>query len=176
MSPTLEDIQRQIDALGQTDGFGTKKEVKALPEILSPDETIKGLTSGIMDGNTWLITCTNKRVIFLDKGMIYGLEQKEIPLDKINSIKHKTGMIFGQISIWDGAEKTDIKNVLKGSVKGFVAAVNNAITEAKQSNQPSASQSGATDVATQLETLASLLEKGLLTEEEFQSQKAKILG
>jgi hypothetical protein len=42
--------------------------------------------------------------------------------------------------------------------------------------QTSVSQVAAPDVATQLATLANLLEKGLLTEEEFKSQKVKLLG
>ena len=174
--PRLKEIKQEIEALGATSTFGTKKEIASLPDVLSPDERIKGLTSGLLDGNTWLITCTNKRVVFLDKGMIYGLNQKEIPLDKINSISHKTGMLLGEISIWDGAAKTEIKNISKGTIKGFVDAVNNAITDAKQSNQTGVSQVAQTDVATQLEKLASLLEKGLLTEEEFKSQKVKLLG
>lgn len=176
ISPRLKEIKQQIEALGATSDFGTKKEIASLPDVLSPDERIKGLTSGMLDGNTWLITCTNKRVIFLDKGMLYGLSQKEIPLEKINSISYTTGMLLGGISIWDGAAKTEIQNIHKQTIKGFVDAINNAITDAKQSNQPGVSQVAQTDVATQLEKLAGLLERGLLTEEEFKSQKAKLLG
>ncbi|MCS4448526.1 PH domain-containing protein [Clostridium botulinum] len=80
--PTLNQIQQQMKEVNVTDTFGTKKEIKFLPEVLREDEEIKYMTSGFLDGNTWLVTCTNKRVIFLDKGMIFGLKQKEIPLEK----------------------------------------------------------------------------------------------
>ena len=124
--PTLEEVQAQIKLLGEVDTFGTKKEIRYLPEILSNDETILSLTSGLMDGNTWLIVCTERRVIFLDKGMIYGLKQRETPLEKINSVEQKTGMMFGSIGIWDGAAHMEIKNVMKKTVKPFVEAVNRA--------------------------------------------------
>ena len=57
------------------DQFFTKKELKHLPEILREGEQLLAFTSGIMDGNTWLISLTDRRIIFLDKGMIWGLKQ-----------------------------------------------------------------------------------------------------
>lgn len=167
-----EEVLSELKALGAYDSFGTKKEIKCLPEIMHTDEKLQALTSGLMDGNTWLIVCTNKRVIFLDKGMIYGLKQVEIPLDKINSISQKTGIIFGQIHIWHGGNEMQIKNCMKKTVKPFVDAVNMASDAQKHSgNAPQA-----IDVASQLEKLASLVEKGLLTKEEYDQQKRKLLG
>ena len=108
--------------------------------------------------------------------MLYGLQQVETPLEKINSITHKTGLIFGEISVWDGASKMTIQNVLKRNVKKFVDAVN----AARESKQPAAvvvqTQAPAVDVAAQLEKLASLKEKGILTQDEFDQQKKKLLA
>ena len=170
--PTLQDIKQQIKELGEVDTFGTKKEIRYLPEILSQDETLRGITSGLTEGNTWLIALTNKRIIFLDKGMIYGLKQKEIPLEKINSIEQKTGIMFGEIGIWDGASHITIKNIDKKAVKPFVIAVNAVISELKTSH-PSAVPK--LSIADQLEQLAGLRDKGVLTEEEFTDQKRKLL-
>jgi len=176
--PTLNEIQQQIKALGDVDTFGTKKEIRYLPDVLANDETVLALTSGLMDGNTWLIVCTEKRVVFLDKGMIYGLKQRETPLERINSIEQKTGMIFGSIGIWDGAALMEIKNVMKKSVRPFVETVNRArdvLKSAKRSVQrPIALSSD--DIASQLERLAGLRDRGILTDGEFQTQKDKILG
>ena len=79
------------------DQFFTKKELNYLPEILSDGEQILAFTSGLMDGNTWLLTLTDRRIIFLDKGIIYGLSQAIIDLDKVNSISFKTGLFFAEI-------------------------------------------------------------------------------
>ena len=171
--PTLKEIQEQLKALGTWNTFGTKKEIKSLPDVLSDNEQIKYLTSGWMDGNTWLITCTDKRVIFLDKGLVYGMKQVEIPLEKINSITQKTGLMFGEMHIWDGASKMQIRNVAKTTVKPFVDAVNQAIEDNKKQN--AAPQQQSIDIAGQLEKLAGLKEKGILSEEEFQAQKQKLL-
>ncbi len=176
--PTLKDVQQQIEALGDVDTFGTKKEIKYLPDILADDEAVLALTSGFMDGNTWLVVCTGKRVIFLDKGMLYGLKQRETPLERINSIEQKTGMFFGSIGIWDGAALMEITNVMKKTVRPFVEAVNGAREAMKKAEgaaqHPAAPSSG--DVASQLERLADLRDRGILSDDEFQSQKDKILG
>jgi hypothetical protein len=70
-----------------------------------------------------------------------------------------------------------IDNCQKNTVKPFVDAVNAAIKEVKNSSvQSGESKSGGDDVVSKLEKLAALKEKGILTDEEFSTQKAKILG
>lgn len=176
--PTLDDILTQINSLGGVDTFGTKKEIRYLPEILADNESVLALTSGLMDGSTWLIVCTERRVIFLDKGMIYGLKQRETPLERINSIDQKTGIIFGSIGIWDGAALMEIKNVMKKAVRPFVETVNHAREALKgvEGGKHRSDANSSSDVVSQLERLADLRERGVLTDDEFQAQKAKILG
>ncbi len=82
------------------------------------------IASGMMDGNTWLITLTNKRVIFLDKGMIFGVKQVDINLNNIVSVGGKTGLMFGEIMISTSGQNYTIKNVMKGSVIPFTNLVN----------------------------------------------------
>ena len=78
----IRNIKELLREIGD-DQFFTKKELKYLPEILMENEQVLAFSSGLMDGNTWLITLTNERVIFLDKGMLYGLKQTTIDLEKI---------------------------------------------------------------------------------------------
>ena len=125
--PRAEEIAAQIAAIGETDTFGAKVEVRYLPAILAPDETVLGLTSGAHDGHTWLIVCTDRRVIFLDKGWFFGLTQVEIPLDSISSIAHETGIMFGTIGITGaGLAGMTIKQISKSSVGKFVRSVQDA--------------------------------------------------
>ena len=176
---TLESIKEEIAALGEVDLFGTAKEVTHLPEILHDDETIKYLTSGLMDGTTWLIVCTQKRILLLDHGFLFGFKQSEMNLENINSISYQTGLLFGSIEIWHGGARMLIENCDKKTVKPFTDAVNAAIQTIKK-GQGSTPQNPVTsssdDVVSQLERLASLMEKGILSQEEFQAQKKKLLG
>lgn len=179
---TLESIQDEIRALGEVDLFGTAKEVTHLPEILADDENIRYLTSGLTNGTTWLIVCTQKRIILLDYGFLFGMKQSEMALENINSISYQQGLLFGSIEIWHGGARMLIENCGKETVRPFVDAVNKAIKDLKNENvqssvkQQESVQTNQDDIVSKLERLAVLKEKGILTDEEFAAQKAKILG
>ncbi len=160
--------------------FGTKKEFFHLPEILNSGEHPVAIASGMMDGNTWLITLTNKRVIFLDKGMIFGVKQVDINLNNIVSVGGKTGLIFGEIMISTSGQNYTIKNVMKASVIPFTNLVNetrnSADTPAPQRKEPSKDGQSFEEQMAKIERLAEMKEEGILTEEEFQQQKQRILN
>jgi|SRR5476651_1283055 len=157
------------------DQFFTKKELNHLPEILADGEQILAFTSGLMDANTWLITLTDRRIIFLDKGMIYGLKQTTIDLDKINAVSGETGIFFGKIKIEDGAKEREIRNVWKKTVVRFTNKARDAI-EARKRPQHQAAPTNADDFVSKLERLAGLKDKGILSQQEFDQQKAKLLA
>lgn len=80
----------------------------------------------MMDGNTWLITLTNQRVVFLDKGMLFGVKQVDVNLPNIVSVGGKTGLLLGEITISTSGQNYTIKNVAKTSVIPFTNLVNEA--------------------------------------------------
>ena len=84
-----------------------------------PNEQVLAFSSGFMDGNTWLIALTDKRVLFLDKGFFYGLKQTAIPIKKIQGVSVETGIMFGKIAIHDGFAQRKISQVSKASVATF---------------------------------------------------------
>jgi len=151
----------------------TKKELYHLPEVLSQGEQVIAFTSGLMGGNTWLISLTDRRVIFLDKGLVYGLKQVIIDLDKINAVSCKTGLVFGEIGITDGASAKKISNVPKATAAPFAAKIQEAIEARKQA--PNAAPAPM-DFISMLERLAALRDRGVLTNEEFVEQKSIILA
>jgi hypothetical protein len=171
-----EELQQKYHAIAKEIGdeqFFTKKELHHLPSVLSEGEQVLAFTSGIVGGNTWLITLTDRRVIFLDKGMIYGFKQASIDLDKVNAVTGRTGLIFGSIIIEDGASSREITNVFKKTVVAFTNKMRDAM-EARKVRQGGATQP--LDIAAQLEKLANLRDRGILTEAEFTTQKQKLLS
>ncbi len=174
---TKEQLKDQYDKIAKEigdDQFFTKKELAYLPEILMEGEQILAFTSGLMDSNTWLITLTDRRIIFLDKGMLYGLKQAIVDLDKVNSVSGQTGLLFGKIIITDGATHRTIQNVWKKTVKTFTNKVQEALEARKHPS--TSSHKPAASAAEQLEKLAALKDKGILTDEEFATEKKKILS
>lgn len=179
---TEAELKKEYDRIAQEigdDQFFTKKELNYLPEVLQAGEQVLCFTSGFVKNNTWLITLTDRRLLLLDKGMIYGLKQISIPLNKVNAISGSTGLLFGKIIVTDGANNTKIDNVWKKTVKPFTNRVQEAI---EAINNPKPQPPSPTPVASiddpyaKLEKLASLKEKGIITDIEFEKEKSKILG
>lgn len=124
---SLSKVWRAIaDEMGD-DRFFTTKELDHLPSILAPEEQVLAFSSGLHKSNTWLIVLTNERVIFLDKGMIYGLRQSSIELERVNNIDSEKGLMFGKISIGSNAEIYEITNVWKKTVDPFTKKLREAI-------------------------------------------------
>ena len=171
--PTLDEVKQQIAAYPHRYIFWTQKEIRALPEILDDDEPIKAVTSGYVKGCSWLAVCTDRRLIFINRGMFWGIEQVQMPLDRIQSIDHQFALFFGTINVFDGVNVFTLSMVKKDSILPFVRATEESM-HALRRPAPAAPQ--AVDIASQLVKLASLKEKGYLTEEEFQAQKKKLLG
>ena len=180
---TLDEIYSRLKELGQVDLYGTKKEIKELPNIMYQDETLEYVMSGFLNGNTWLISCTNKRILFLDKGFLFGCKQLEIPLDKVNSVEITKGLLLGTVKVWDGASAMKIDNVQKFDLQPFAYAVNNAreLLKHKYHNnnvaiEQSVNQKQENDYIQELERLAILKDKGIITEEDFLNKKKQLLG
>jgi len=173
----LAEFER-LKKISHDDGFFTKKEFLHFPQIAMPNETPIAISSGEMGGKTWLVILTNHRVIFLDKGMLFGLKQVALDLSHISSVGGETKLLLGQITIAADGHIYTIKNVSKKAVVPFTNMVKQAIEALKKSKEQSinSQQSVNNDLFEQLERLASLKDKGIITEEEFQVQKAKILG
>lgn len=174
----LDTVKSQMNAAGVSDLFGTKKEVKALPEILNDDEHIIYATSGIVDSNTVLIVLTQKRVIFIDKGLIYGIKSTEVPLDMVNGVSYSKGIILGKISITNGAVTTVIDNVDKSTAPIMTEKIKAAAEQYKQSLRTPVQSSSEPilDGPDQIRKYKSLADDGIITQEEFEAKKKQILG
>ena len=170
-----EALDKEFTRIAEESGdhrFFTKKEVRYLPELLGAEEQVLAFSSGFLEGTTWLIALTDRRIVFLDKGLLYGLKQTAIDLDRVNSISGETGIFFGKIVIADGSAQRTIDKVWKSSVKIFTNKVQEAIEARKKKRHAPPPP----DPYDQLEKLAGLLERGVISASEFEKEKRKILG
>lgn len=79
---TFESIMEQLKAAGVDTFMLPKKELKALPEVLTEGETIRYLVQGMYSGGIGVLCATNKRLVFIDKGLFFGLKVEEFPLSQ----------------------------------------------------------------------------------------------
>lgn len=177
---TANRIHVQLQNIGITQSSSPaiwgRKEIAELPAIISEDEIMFGLVQGVYNKGQGILVGTNKRLLFVDKGIIYGLKVEDFGLDKISSIQYETGFIFADIKIMASGNIAKISNVEKNSGRAFCEKVRTKLSEPKQSATPVTVVQQQVDVADQLEKFARLKEQGILTQEEFDNQKKKLLG
>ncbi len=130
---------------------------------------------------TWSTTnfvVTSDRVIYRS-----GVVRKsgiEIPLERVNNVSSNQGVFermlgAGDLLIESGGESgqqrfTDIKN--PNRVQNLI----HAQREANNTRMYGGGGNSGSDVATQLEKLEGMLERGTLSQEEFDAQKRRLLG
>lgn len=157
------------------------REMQTLYKALDPNESILQAVNGLVPGNnngTGLAILTQKRVIFFNHGLFYGMSAPSIPLSKINSVTPKTGLIHGEILFDNGAQTFVVHNILAWKCDTFVDAINSAVekyvthSDSAQGNQ---SNNNTPNDAEQLMQLHKMLEDGTLSPTEFQHEKEKII-
>lgn len=169
----LNEIKSQIQNLNLSNvsSFLGRKEINELPNILAENEFVDNIVQGTYNNGQGILVSTNRRLVFIDKGLIYGLKVEDFPLDKISSIQYETGLIFGEIKIHTTGNLAKIENIEKASARNFSEFVRNKLSQPKESN----SQISQPSILDQIEKLAKLKENGILSEDEFSEQKKKLL-
>ena len=132
----------------------------------------------------WLttnLTITNDRIVYR-----YGVVAKqgmEIPIERVNNVSFRQGILErlfgnGDLTIESGGEDgqqnfSHVRN--PASVQGLIHSQMDRVEQRVKGGGP-ASTPAAVDVADQLERLEGLMERGAINRDEFEAQKAKLLG
>jgi hypothetical protein len=157
-----------------------RKEICELPSILWDDEDVLDIVQGLYNNGNGILVSTQLRLVFVDKGLLYGLKVEDFSYEKVSSVQYETGLFFGTITIFTSGNKAVISQVDKTMARSFAEGVRARMSRPKPvvaiPPRPALSTPAAVDIASQLERLASLKQQGFLTNEEFTHQKRKLLG
>ncbi len=171
----LNDLKSKIEKLNPA--VVNKREVKELLTILMDGEEIEKIDSGMLKNGTGftgngLLVATNNRLIFIDKPTLgFGIKMEDFPYDKISSVSVETGFLKGELKLICSGNTATI-NLVTGAkvfsefVRQKTSGKNNTQIQPQQDN----------DILSQIEKLADLKEKGILSEEEFSTKKSELLN
>ena len=118
---------------------------------------------------------TDKRVIFLDKGVFGSTVTAEIAYRNVESVTHSTGMIMAGVQITGrGVSSYRIEDIKpKPSAKVFADTVRRLVEKWQSQAAPAVAQGSDAD---ELEKWAKLLSNGIVTQAEFDHKKRQLLG
>lgn len=177
MYNSLDDVKKRFEELGIKDTFGVKKEMKALTSLLDPDEEILYANTGMIDVNTNLMVCTSKRVLLIDKGMLFGIKSTEILFPDIVHISYKKGLMFGEISMQTvGGTTIKVEQAMKAYTEPMVKVIKEQMEKFKNVPNQVEETNSSLDVTEEIRKYKGLLDDGIITEEEFNNKKAELLN
>lgn len=163
---TLEQVQADAERLG-VKIVSAKKSFAELHKHLKENEEILTIVDSLS-----LIVVTNERFLRIKTNLFSPTDVKDIPLKSITNIEIDAGFLTTKIWIITAGGKTDVILDKKEKANKLKDVINDAISNSDKD----LSADKKVDVYEQLEKLANLKEKGVLTEEEFKIQKERLLS
>jgi len=154
-----------------------------LQPVLMEGETFIDVTAGVAEvkrlgrktERRGTLFVTDRRVGLFTK-KIGGHDMLDFSYGLLTSIEYKKGISFGEISLLAAADRTRFHLIPNSLVEEFVKVIRERMAVSHHHNQPPTQIAPPASVADELTKLASLRDAGVLTQEEFDAQKAKIIG
>lgn len=164
-----------VEKLGKWPARGAKKELAHLPTALLDGETVRNLAAGDYKDRMGkgLLVLTDRRLLFIEASGMFGtkMNMEDFPIDRISSVSHQLGAGSGTIEVFASGNKAKITTVIpRERVEEIAGEIRNRL------NSPAASPAPIPDPAAQLTQLKSLLDAGVLNQQEFDAKKGEILA
>lgn len=172
----------ELNGIDKKKATSAKKSLEILPEQLEENEVVFAITSGISKelktGNMSLIVLTNERFLFLETGsfMKSGSIQS-VRHENVQAVSAVQGWLFDKLSIDLGARIITIDPCAAQTATTTANIANKWLKEladkkATQIQTPSSTET----TLDKLEKLAKLHQMGALFDEEFNTEKQKLLA
>jgi len=183
---TFEDVQKFANSYGFKP-IQSIPEFKSLNTLLLPGENLKAIIEGLLkdvmgrsiNGNG-VVICTDRRLIFYRKTILGTTTKEEYAIENISSASSRMGILNASVEVRAGSNKATIEYLNKIEAEKFVKILqeviyNKASKEALSAASQPPSQNQGPSIPEQLEKLFDLMQRGILTEDEFREQKARLL-
>lgn len=197
--PGLNEAVARLDSVA-----GGKRDIRRLPKYLYSGEVVGELAIGMYGGGFGVLVLTDRRLLYVYEGWVDS-RSEDFPFEQVEGIhlKSKSPRERSEIEIVSRGKKagTGIEHVNTADARRFVDAARKKMNRArKRSATPGSPDHGTprgndspqwrdspqqrdsaqqppanADPLDRLERLGKLRDSGVLTEEEFAAQKAKLL-
>ncbi|PTT77965.1 MULTISPECIES: PH domain-containing protein [unclassified Chryseobacterium] len=175
----LKEIKKQLESLRANLSLFTKGEIKELPYVLDLDEKILAIIDAQFAKTTdaGILLVTAKRIISVSKAMFSPAKVNEFLNDNILEVSFVKNFVSPNIRIHTKEKTVEFESFFnKDYAEDFYHFISKIYNKEEVSKASSTEENTVSEsVLEQLEKLGQLRENGILTEEEFTSQKKKLL-
>jgi hypothetical protein len=157
--------------------------ISDLQPVLMDGEQLIDVTTGAADvirlgqptERRGTLFITDRRVGMFTK-KLGGHDLLDFSYGLLTSIEYKKGFAYGEITLLAAGDQTRFHMIPKDLVENLAKSIRERMATSSQPSQPSTPAGSGGSVADELLKLASLRDAGILTAEEFDAQKAKLIG
>ena len=127
--------------------------------------------SATKHNSNYAFAITNKRILMAQQKLV-GNNVQSIKLELINDVTKQTGVLLGTVTI-DTIKETFNVGIDKQSVDRIASALNEILFDLKSHT---ATESASSSNVDEIRKYKSLLDDGIITQEEFDAKKKELLG
>lgn len=160
--------------------FNSGRELVAIAAMIQPNEKVQCGVIAKMGKADGLLVATDKRVIFVSK-VLFTSVVEEFYYNRISSVQFNGGILFDEMDLFFSGVKVRFHELVKVTgtkvyeyIRAQIHNYNNNLASSNTAN--TAPLTAQLDPMDQLEKLAGLRNKGIITEEEFKAKKQQLLG
>lgn len=155
-----------------------QRQIDRAKEVLQEGEHVLDVTTGLVEvhrmgaktSRRGAILVTDRRVILYTK-KIGGYEMYDHVYGLLTAIDYKKGMMYGNITLAASGDRTHVSQVPKEAVERVAKEIRARMAAAHEHGRAGAGVSAADEIR----KLAELRAAGILTDEEFEAKKKKLL-
>jgi hypothetical protein len=154
------------------------KALSLLAEDLEPSEVVLRVAVGLLHTSAFqqsgILALTGQRILFIHAGLVQS-QQVSVPLDTVTGAAVFKGPVYSTVKTTGPQSNVIVGRMNKADAEAFASELRSLLSYRTHGSTETPSPV-AIDIPEQLERLAALRDRGVLTELEFASQKTKLLG
>jgi len=155
-----------------------RRALMVIANDVEPDEQVLQMVVGLLHTplvqQSGLLVLTDRRILFIHSGMIQS-QQVSVPLDTVTGIAVSKGLMYSNLKTTGAQSNVVVNRVDKTDAESFAAQLRSILAN-RASGSTDSSRKSTGHVSEEIERLASLRDRGILTELEFSVQKTKLLA
>ena len=171
-----EDVRKKLDEITRKSSGYLTLAARALNDVedaIYPEEEILAIGEGLYNHDMWLILLTDRRILLLCRGLLFGFKSKSIRLEDIVDLQIVPGRMMTQLVVREGTKNIEIDNVHNASAQ-YIENRLRQILKGRQVGIPVASLPE-DDHLLALAELVRKREQRLISDDDFDSQKAELM-
>ena len=135
----MNEVDRQLKALGVDIKFWGRSEVMELQHVLMPGEKITGCLNGRYEGGFALLCTTDQRILLIDKKPMY-LSIEDIRYDMVAVVDFHARLLDSTINICTPSKNVTFTGFKQKPLRAMASYIQNRVMEFRQMHMMDAMQ------------------------------------